>query len=472
MRVALVNPPRPGGIPAVREERHEFRLRQSILYPLSLLQVAALLEREGHQALVLDANARDLDAPGVARRVAELAPDLVVTRFAHDSAASDLAFVPLLKAARPQAVVVARSRVVDLGRLDRELLVRFPDLDAFARGELEALVPRLAAGLPLEAVEGLTLAGGRRIGGAPRVADWGSLPLPAFHLLPDLRPYGRRNRSRRAVFAMLESSRGCPYGCHYCLEARTGWRARPADRVAEDLEALGDRFGVGHVQFQDETFTVDRRRVLDLARLLPRPRVTWECNTRPDLVDPELLRAMAGAGCRRIHFGVESLQPEVLRRASRGMGPEVVERAARAAWRAGIAPGASVLVGLPGDSREGILQTARRLRRLPLAGGQFNLAFPYPGTPLHQEALERGWVRPGQVEWSALDPTLPVLEYPGLPPAELAELRRRCLSLYYLHPMRLVVGLGLLRSAADLEDLLRRALNLLGKALRGFQRDR
>ena len=60
MKVLLVNPPRFEGIPVIREERCEVTERYSILEPYSLLQIGALLRRQGHEVALIDMNGFDL----------------------------------------------------------------------------------------------------------------------------------------------------------------------------------------------------------------------------------------------------------------------------------------------------------------------------------------------------------------------------------------------------------------------------
>lgn len=480
VKVVLVNPPRHGGIPVVREERHEFRLAQTVQYPLSLMHVAAQLESRGHEAVLIDANAEDLSHESLAQRVVNAAPDLVGIRVALDGACSDLAFVPALRRHRPDLPVIARSRLVALGRLEEAFLARFAEVDAVATGELEAVIPQaaetLAAGGDPWAVEGVYVRGSASFHRDARVADWREIPLPAYHLLGDLGRYGRLNRSRRRVVGQLESSRGCPYACSFCIQARTPWRAKPAEQVCHEMETLSSRYQVRHIQFQDDTFTVNSSRVEALCELAARSgplrEVTWECNARVDTVTLPLLRAMRRAGCRRIHFGVESLRDDVLASIGKGIDADTTERAVRAAWKAGISAGAAVILGLPGDTAEGILATARRLARLPLAGCQFTLALPYAGTLLHEEARRNGWLEATELDWSRLDQTLPTVRHPDLSPASLLSLRRRCYRVYYRHPMRAIVGLSMVRGLGDFDDLTRRALNLASKFMRDFRFNR
>lgn len=477
LRVALVNPPRHGGMPVVREERHEFRLAQTVTHPLSLMHAAAQLAAAGYAVSLIDANALDLSTEALANELDRVAPTLIVCRLALDGADSDLAFLAHLPAEIP---VVARSRLVDLGRLEGPLLERFPRLDGVVTGELEAVVLPLARALA-DGRDGRDIDGicwreesrGRR---EARVSDWSDVPMPAYDLLGDLRRYGRRNHNPRRLVAQLESSRGCSYGCTFCIQQRTAWRAWPAPLVAEHMERLVCDFRIGHLQFQDDTFTMRPARVAALCdEISRRPglrTLTWECNARADHVTPALLAAMRRAGCRRIHFGVESLRDEVLEAARKGHDASATEQAIRMTFRAGISPGASAVLGLPGDTAAGMLETARRLARLPLAGCQFTLALPYAGTALHEDAARRGWLAESGLSWTMLDQTLPAMQRPDLPPATLTALRQRCYRTYYLHPMRLFVGLSLLRSRADLDDLLRRAANLASKLLHGFAYNR
>ena len=183
------------------------------------------------------------------------------------------------------------------------------------RGEPESTVGDLAAGCDWLATPGLTF---RRDGQVVSTAerpplDMTTLPLPALHLL-DLRHYSYEILGPR--FLVLEGSRGCPYPCTFCSRVIQGkpLRQKSVEQLGREVETAVRDFGVRNIYFIDLEFTALPELVRGLCEyLLARKiRVRWCCQTRTDKIDEPLLRLMKRAGCRLIHFGVESGSPRIV----------------------------------------------------------------------------------------------------------------------------------------------------------------
>jgi hypothetical protein len=154
----------------------------------------------------------------------------------------------------------------------------------------------------------------------------------------------------------IDLGRGCTYACTFCTTpvfwGRTARHLSPV-RAVDELDRLA-ALGVGTAYVTHDLFTFDRASVLAICaeKLRRGNRLPWECRTRLDLVDEELLAAMAAAGCVRILFGVESDRPDVLRRVNKGGRAESldVRSALRAVERAGIAAILGTMAGVPGET--------------------------------------------------------------------------------------------------------------------------
>ena len=162
------------------------------------------------------------------------------------------------------------------------------------------------------------------------------LPIPDRSLTP-WRRYASVV-SRHPPTTVVMSSRGCPYRCSFCSTAGgKKFRANPAQRVVDELESCVD-LGIREFLFFDELFTFDRSRVLEICRQI-RERgleVFWDVRSRVDRVDPEMLRAMAEAGCQRVQYGIESGTERVLGLYTKGITLEQARQAVRWTREAGI----------------------------------------------------------------------------------------------------------------------------------------
>jgi radical SAM superfamily enzyme YgiQ (UPF0313 family) len=203
---------------------------------------------------------------------------------------------------------------------------------------------------------------------------------------------------------LVLSSRGCPARCAYCAGGLFGrrFRFRSAEGVVAELLERHRTLGVRHFLFVDDAMAVDRKRLRRLCQLLVeagRP-VTWQMMTRIDSVDDELLALLAGAGCTRIDYGVESGSPETLRRIHKPHTVEMVRRVVPATARAGIQPYVFFILGFPWEDVAALRQTRALMAELAPWVENFHPAIasiliPFPGTEIYQRYKDEfgfeGW---------------------------------------------------------------------------------
>jgi len=292
----------------------------------------------------------------------------------------------------------------------------------------------------------------------PFIADLDDLPLPRHDLLP-LKAY--RAPLVGGPYAFTVPSRGCPAGCRFCIKHVSygaSVRFRSPENVLAELEQLVS-LGVRKIHMYTDLFTVNREHVMGicegiLERQLP---IKWTCNSRVDFVDPELLKVMRRAGCWMISWGIESGEPEMLKRMHKGITVEQVEQTLRWSREAGIMNWGYFIIGLPGETEASIRKTIAFAKRLPLDLVLFHIAAPHPGTPFFFEVVENGWFRPG-TRWEEVDmDRSTVLDYPDLKAEDLERWAQRAFREWAFRPgpmvtyLRLLLGdLGLIKFAVQI----------------------
>ena len=299
----------------------------------------------------------------------------------------------------------------------------------------------------------------------PFIRNLDDLPLPRHDLLP-LDRY--RIPMIKGPYAFVVTSRGCPAGCRFCIKHVTyGYtvRVRSPENILEELWLLHD-LGVHNVNMYADLFTVDREQVMGLCQLILKEglKVRWMCNSRVDFVDEEMLQMMGQAGCWMIAWGIESANEEILRRVRKGYRPEQAAQALGWARAAGIKNWGYFIIGLPGETEETIRQTIDFARRLPLDLALFHIAAPYPGTPFYQEAVEKGWFRPG-TRWEEVDmDRSTVLDYPQMPAERIEYWARRAFREWALRPGPIWTYLTSMASLATFRSAVKIGLESLGWA--------
>jgi radical SAM superfamily enzyme YgiQ (UPF0313 family) len=220
-----------------------------------------------------------------------------------------------------------------------------------------------------------------------------SLPIPLHDRLP-WRSY--RQPLSGAPYACVQTSRGCPASCHFCLKHatyRAGVRHRSVDHVIKELRMLQD-LGIRHIHFDADLFTVKKEFIYELCGAIVKNNIAlrWSCYSRVDSVDMAELQIMRQAGCFLIGWAIESGSPAVLRRMRKHSPVARMQETIAASRRAGIKNWGYFQIGLPGETIATIEETIALSKRLPLDRALFQPAKPYPGTPFYDEAMRNGWL--------------------------------------------------------------------------------
>ncbi len=225
----------------------------------------------------------------------------------------------------------------------------------------------------------------------PLIRDLDALPFPARHLL-ELDRYSLAAPDGEPMLTVL-SSRGCPYNCSYCFKGIVGrtYRQRSPESIVAELKHLKSTYGVRNFYFIDDLFTLSTKRLVTISQMIVDEGldIRWQCLGRVDRVTPESLEAMARGGCREIHYGIESGNPEVLAATGKRISLEQVRQAVAWTAQSGIRSKGYFMLGLPGDTEETMEQTIRFACELDLDEAMFSITTPFPGTRLWDELVKK-----------------------------------------------------------------------------------
>ncbi|MCG6909539.1 MAG: B12-binding domain-containing radical SAM protein [Deltaproteobacteria bacterium] len=272
-----------------------------------------------------------------------------------------------------------------------ETMRAVPEIDFVVLGEGEETVVELVAsprrpeswshirGLVYRDGDGISSSGPR-----PFIQNIDTLPDPARHLVP----LGRYRALGLPV--SMTTSRGCPFKCIFCVGRKmVGGRVRYRNplKVVDELAYL-DRLDFSQINIADDLFTAAPRHCLSVCdEIIARGMdVRWTSFARVDTVSPEVLQRMKAAGCTAVSFGVETGNPEMLKRIKKGITLDQVVAAVEMCTDAGITPHASFILGLPGETRETIAETVafgEKLKAMGVLYG-FHLLAPFPGTAVRE----------------------------------------------------------------------------------------
>ncbi len=453
MKVLLINPPTNDVI--ATELPGHVSSEVGSFPPLGLLYLASGLRRDGgHAVSVLDMPGSGCTLAALPARLRALAPELVgITAITHNLVGvRDTARV--IRETLPDIPVVMGGPHVNAFPVEAAQLEGI-DYAVAGEGELSfrMLVDALAAGAEPTGVPGLSSRAAP--GAAPPAVetDLDGLAFPArdlvraedyFYVL-----------GKRATFATIIASRGCPYKCIFCSTPHGGYRTRSPANIVDEVE-LCLASGAEEIHFVDDTFNLGSRRLATISEEIIRRRVPvrWSFRGRADGVDAEGAALARRAGCIRMHLGVETGTAEGLELLRKGVALDQIERAVHLARENRIVTAAYFIIGCPHEKTErDVMETIRFAVRLAPDFAMFNILAIYPGTELFDMAVAKGLLEADFWSGFALDPrpdfTIPLWEE-HLDRATLDRLLTSAYRRFYLRPTMIWRNLRELGSVAEL----------------------
>jgi radical SAM superfamily enzyme YgiQ (UPF0313 family) len=395
-------------------------------------------EKAGHEVNVIDCQAERLTYDTFRQRISQQTPDVVgvtSTTLLYNSAKQIL---ETAKKEHPNAITMIGGSHVSFW--DENALEECSSIDVVVRREGEQtfleLLQHIDAGKTFEGVLGTTI---RKSDGKilknedrPFLQDLDSLPFPAYHLFP----LDAFRRMGKTIFPLV-TSRGCVQWCDFCSTVRMfgrGYRVRNPKNVIDEMEMLHNKYGESQFTFYDDAFTVNRQHVLAMCEDIKARKleVTWDCETRVDMVDKELLTAMRNAGCITVWFGVESGSEKILCQMNKKINLDETRTAFKITQKAGLMTIASAIIGFPGETEKTAWETINFVNSLNPDDIGFYVATPYPGTPMYEKVVKNGWLR--VTDFNKYDTATPTFETPELSMEKIREIRYKAHQKFYLRP--------------------------------------
>ncbi|MEC8023217.1 MAG: radical SAM protein [Myxococcota bacterium] len=440
MKVLLISPPVP--VKTIMPERYQNRARLfsklggdkpilGVQPPYGVLYLSAYLKKAGHQVFFLDGFFNDVNAMiALMKRENIRLVGLTAVSYHWQKGVDAL---EAIRQAIPDCFIVVGGAHANAVKGDVLHDSEAIDCVAFGDGEetLVEIVARLESGTTdMDGIRG-TITRDADNGERPSIKDLDGMLLADRSLiqLQDYRP--SPFYYRRLPFTAIIGSRGCPYRCTFC-HTETLTRLRSPESLVEEIEHLQRNYGVREVVFYDDTFTLNKRRVYQFCELLLRRGISlsWSANARCDSIDRDLLRAMKGAGCWRLLFGIESGNQKTLDSMLKNESLDEIRRGIRMTQDAGIDTYGMFILGYPGESYADGLNTIQFAQELKLDYANFCAVTPFPGTKLYQDVKESEGFR-GYETMSMFDVSY-VSE--DVTEAEIKDLVEKSSKRFYLRP--------------------------------------
>ncbi|MGM0372669.1 MAG: B12-binding domain-containing radical SAM protein [Halobacteriota archaeon] len=417
--VLLVNAP----AASVGSEAHA-----SLNPPLGLAYIGSALREHGFAVEAIDFNISGLSERRLQATLSRTEPAVVGISAHTETYPRGLDIAAIVKEFDPEATVVMGGAHPSV---TYESTATEPPVDYVIVGEgdrtmvelvestVEGQRPTDILGVAFETADGVKFTGRR-----PFIEDPDTLPPPARDLFP-LHLY-------RSPGNLLFSRGGCPFNCHFCavnsIWDEGGRRFHSPDRVVEEIRELVEGYGIDHLNFADDVFTLHRPKTEQLLDRLSSLELSqpWSFTvaTRVDLVDQDLLEDLSEAGATGVQFGVEAGSQAMLETIGKGISTEDIRESVEQAVDADLDVLASFMFPHPSDTERTIRAQIEFMKELHELGADLSLAYttPYPGTG-YRELAKNGEITVEADGWGDYD-------------AKHLMISTRTLSIEELRPLR------------------------------------
>lgn len=363
--------------------------------PLSLAYLAAYLEREKVSAEILDMAIYKDSWKLLEEFIRNLKPDFVgITAFTVDIAmANEVA--RRVKELDKNIVTVIGG--IHASSLPKETMEEFPNLDYLIYGEgertLVELITNLQNSKSVKDIKGICY----RTNGSvtitpprPVVEPLDVLPFPARHKLDLFKYVPMEPNYLQLPSTGILGSRGCPYACTFCSKGVWGrkTRMRSAANIISEIEYCINTYNIKDFRFYDDSVTWSYKRLEEFCNAIIKKKwdISWNCFSRVDLVNDDILKLMKEAGCYNIKYGVEAGTEKSLNAIKKGATLEQARKAIKLTRKYGIESKASFMIGIPGENIEDVKQTINFAKELSPDFVSFAIIKPFPGSKMFNEA--------------------------------------------------------------------------------------
>jgi anaerobic magnesium-protoporphyrin IX monomethyl ester cyclase len=407
MKVLLIHPlheKRGGEKKQIRQKEHGDRL---VSFPLGIGYIAAVLKKAGHIVNTWDIHAENLLWTEVTEKIKNFDFDIIGISAISSQYLYAKRLSSLIKEKYSVPVIVGGA----LATYSAKLLLERCSVDYCVIGEGELTVVDLLNNLNNpQNVKGIAYKdqSGTPVFTEPRpyISDLGTLLTPAYDLF-DMDFYvtnSTKMASKRlegdTAFKRFQdlrtgyviTGRGCPYRCGFCSRNYRGVRVRPIGHIMEEIEFLKEKYKVQYIHFGDELLTLNKKRTLELCKEMQRIGLLWDCQSRVNLVDEEMLSAMKESGCVTLGFGIESGSQRLLDAMNKQITVEQIERAMRIAMKLDIDIKVQLMFGFPGENMESLQETIDLFKRLGHSGRRMTFFTVLPGTDIYDKCIAEGTI--------------------------------------------------------------------------------
>jgi len=444
----------------------------SIIPPLGLAYIAAVLEKNGHKVEIIDGIASEISIDETINKVKNF--DFVGITVLSAFFKRCVEVIKRIKKAGNIPVITGGAHAT---AMPLSLLENGVDFVVLGEGE-ETIVELINVllnkqSLDIDKVKGIAfLRNGEMIitQKRPFIENLDDFPMPARHLLPMNKYKTSEARTYRNPSHSMVVSRGCKGNCTFCFKGSFGveFRCYGPERIVNEMFLLRDEYNAREIAFLDDSFTTDRENVMSVCNLLIEKKlnVPWSCEARIDTIDEEMLQMMKRAGCEFIAYGIESGSDRILRSINKRIDTKTITDIIRKTQDVGISIRGYFMLGFIDETEKEMYQTIKFAIMLNIDIATFSLLIPFPGTADYIRA---------QRDSTNFDPDffrkkiVPEFNFPdeviycpsGMTSERLLNIHKDAYRMFYYRPSFILKKISKIRNLQDLKRIVQGVKTLL-----------
>jgi anaerobic magnesium-protoporphyrin IX monomethyl ester cyclase len=318
----------------------------------------------------------------------------------------------------------------------------------------------------------------RRTSLRPLVENIDSLPFPerdnSFLYKKKFKTYDHSLNFPLEKITEVITSRGCTDFCTFCTVHRAytekgrSLRLRSPENVVAEIESIKEKYKIKHVSFLDDSFTVDHQRIRKIFTGLKRMNLSWNCDTRINLVDRDLIHEMVESGCKKISIGVESGSDTILKLINKNITIKEAQEVFRWCREAKLETiEANFLIGShPDETLADINQTRRLIKELKPHKLLLSVVVPFPGTKVREQMLERNLIFSN--DWRRyvlMDNSPPPWRTTNFNSEELKKMQNKILVEFYFNGVNILRNLKYMRTFSNFKAYFLSAVHIITEYL-------
>ena len=376
--------------------------------PMGIAYLAAVLRNSGFDVELFDAEALNLSIDEIVEHVKQKNPDIIGITCTTPLIYGAVEICNRIKESNQRIVTILGGP--HISAMPRQTMELSEKIDYIVLKEAEYSLLELIKALDEKtSVDDIKGIGYRKnneiIVNSPRdlIENLDELPFPARDLLPQEKyifvlPATERFIGRYGEnFAVIISSRGCPYQCIFCDSCATFGkkvRLRTPKNVVDEIEDVVKEYNIRIFYIDDDTFTISKQRAIDICKEIISRKldIAFLTTSRVNTIDDELSFWLKKAGCFMVNMGVEAGDERILQVIKKSITKEQVRRAVESVHKYGMYTYLSFMIGNPEETEETIQKTIDFAKELNPFHSQFSIAIPFPGTELWEIAKQNNLI--------------------------------------------------------------------------------